>query len=208
MKKLSAVVFSLVLFAGVSFAARGDNSGYQSSYSGKTQKSYSSSSKKSSYKSGSAEHGNFGVGYSKTTIAFGNAFGINDLELDQIAARYWINDTIGIDAQLGFSSGDVNSSVLFGAKVIGKFIQVNKLDIYWMAGLAFGSYDPKIGGVNSLSIFRITGGVGAEYYIIPCLSVLTELGIRYDSASANGNSNSQFGIFADWLPQAGVRFYF
>ncbi len=207
MNKLSVVFMALVFCAGISFAARGDNSDYHSNYS---SKSYSNTSKKSSYKS-SSEHGQFAIGYSKTTVGVGgnarNA-GIGDLDLDQVAARYWINDTIGVEAQLGFSSGDINSSVLFGAKVLGKIIQVNKLDIYCMAGIAFGSYDPKINGVNSLTLFRIQGGVGAEYYILPCLSILTEMGLRYDSASANGNSNNQFSLFADWLPQAGVRFYF
>lgn len=197
MKKLSVVMLAMFFCVGVSFAARG----------GTATNNYSSSKKVSS--SGSCSHGNFAIGYSKASIDLGrNGANFMNTSVDEIAARFWINDTIGIDAQLGFSTGDANSTFLVGAKVIGNFIQVNKLNIYWLAGVTFGSYDPKIPGGNSFSVFRIQGGVGAELFVLPCLSVLTEMGIRYDSASANGTSVSQMGIFADWLPQAGVRFYF
>ena len=206
MKKIASVVFSLVLFAGVSFAARGDNqsSGYKAQPAKTQQKSYSSSSKK---QSGKAEcgHGSFGLGYSKTSTIqtrVGNA------DLDQIAVRYWINDDIAFDAQFGFDSGDNSATVLFGAKFIYNLVKLHKFNGYLHAGVAFGNYDPKQNGVNSMSLFRISGGLGAEYFLVPCFSLLTEMGIRYESASANGNNVSQFGTFADWLPQAGVRFYF
>jgi len=193
MKKLSAVVLSLMLCVSVSFAARGGTS------------SSSTSSSKSTKSSSSSSSGNFGIGYSKIDInigRFGNAVG-----LDQVAARYWFNDSIGADFALGFTTGDAQAAVLFSGKVIGSIFEVNRLTIYWLAGAGFGNYDPKNGG-NSMSVVMINGGLGAEFYVIPCLSVLTEMGIRYTSVSANGTSFSQTGIFADWLPQAGVRFYF
>ena len=61
------------------------------------------------------------------------------------------------------------------------------------------------------TLIAVQGGVGAEYFILPNLSVLTEMGLRYVSANPDADgfdTVSDFGIFADWLPQAGVRFYF
>lgn len=191
MKKFASVVLSLILFTGVSFAAQ----------QAKTQYTKPSSS----------NSGKFGLGYSKLNINLGAAAaaaGVEDVSLDQIAARYWFSDDMGIDITLGFRAGDAQSTVLFGGKLIGKFIKVNKLDVYWLAGLAFGSYDPKIKNIDSMTVFRMQGGVGAEFYVLPCLSVLTEMGLLFQTASGNGNSKNDFGVFADWLPQAGVRFYF
>jgi len=199
MKKLSAVVLSLMLCVGVSFAARGGKSD-----------NYGSSSSSSS----SSSSGQFGIGYSKATFDAGNIPGVGNttFSFDQVAGRYWFADNLGIDVKLGFGSGDLNTRILVGANLIGKIKTINKLNIYWLAGLSFGSYKIKgQGGAQDFdnSIFAVQGGVGAEYYVLPCLSVLTEMGIRYISVKPDGgNSMSDFGVFADWLPQAGVRFYF
>ena len=194
MKKLTAVVLSLMLCVSVSFAARGGSGS-------------SSSSSKSSSSSSSKSSGSFGLGYSKMTIR--SDWYNQSYDFDQIAGRYWFNDTMGIDVKLGFGSGEATSRLLLGANIIGKFINVNKLNVYWLVGINFGSFTYKgTGGDLDISLFGFQGGVGAEYFVLPCLSVLTEMGIRYTSVSANGTSFSQTGIFADWLPQAGVRFYF
>ncbi len=208
MKRLSVVVMALVFCVGVSFAARG---GVGSNNYGSSQRSVSSSSK-----SNSASCGNFGIGYSKTSFDVPQAgwFNGGTITFDQVAGRYWFNDTFGIDVKLGFGSGDINSRFLVGANVIGKIVEINKLNIYWLAGLNFGTYKLKgQGGAQDVdnSIFGFQGGVGAEYFVLPCLSVLTEMGIRYTQVKpdVNGaNSVSDFGVFADWLPQAGIRFYF
>lgn len=199
MKKLSAVLLSLMLCVSVSFAARG---GRNDNYGSSSSNSSSSSS------------GNFGIGYSKATFNAGPIPGVGNtnFDFDQIAARYWFSDDLGIDVKLGFGSGDINTRFLVGANLVGKIMNINKLNIYWLAGLNFGSYKIKgQGGAqdNDNSIFAVQGGVGAEYYVLPCLSVLTEMGIRYISVKPDGeNSMNDFGVFADWLPQAGVRFYF
>ena len=190
MKKLSAVLLSLMLCVSVSFAARGGTAS-----SAKSSKSTSSSS------------GKFGLGYSKISVDAGR-FGNGNVNLDQVAARYWFSDTIGADFAIGFTTGDAQAAVLFSAKLVGSIVKVNKLTVYWLVGGGFGNYDPKVSGANSMSVTMFQGGAGAEYYVLPCLSVLTEMGVRYTSVSANGTSFSQTGIFADWLPQAGVRFYF
>ncbi len=191
MKKLSAVVLSLMLCASVSFAARGGTS---------DSSSYSSSSRSSSKSSSSS--GKFGLGYSRLGSRVAN------VTLDQIAARYWINNEIGVDFGIGFSSGDAESAVLFSGKFLYSIINRDKVKFYLLAGIGFGNYDPKTFGGQSQSLFMAEGGAGIEYFVIPCLSVLTEIGLRYGSASANGNSVSQFNTFGDWIPEAGVRFYF
>lgn len=197
MKKLTAVVLSLMLCVSVSFAARGGSGSGSSS-----SKSSSSSSSKSS--------GSFGLGYSKMTIR--SDWYNQSYDFDQIAGRYWFNDTMGIDVKLGFGSGEATSRLLLGANIIGKFINVNKLNVYWLVGVNFGSFTYKgTGGDLDISLFGFQGGVGAEYFVLPCLSVLTEMGIRYTSIKPDvtgAKTDTDFGIFADWLPQAGVRFYF
>ena len=189
MKKLSAVVLSLMLCVSVSFAARGGTGS-------------SSSSSSSSKSSSSSSSGKFGIGYSRMGSRVVN------VTLDQIAARYWINNEIGVDFGLGFSSGDAESAVLFSGKFLYSFINRDKVKLYVLAGVGFGNYDPKTFGGQSMSLFMAEGGLGIEYFVIPCLSLLTEIGLRYGSASANGNSVSQFNTFGDWVPEAGVRFYF
>ena len=197
MKKLTAVVLSLMLCVSVSFAARGGSGS-------------SSSSSKSSSSSSSKSSGSFGLGYSKMTVR--SDLYNQSYDFDQIAGRYWFSDTMGIDVKLGFGSGEANSRLLVGANIVGKFINVNKLNVYWLVGLNFGNY--KIKGTmtdTDISLFGFQGGVGAEYFVLPCLSVLTEMGIRYTSIKPDvtgAKTDTDFGIFADWLPQAGVRFYF
>ena len=147
------------------------------------------------------ENVKFGLGYSQLVINNNN----NDIAISQAAGRVWFNDTLGADFTLGFQNGTTNgqsnNTFLLGGKILGKIVSVKSLDIYWLAGLNFGS--TSVAGESS-SLFRLCGGVGAEYYLLPSLSLLTEVDISYFSQK----DNNQFGIFASWVPQAGVRFYF
>ena len=196
---MSAVVLSLMLCVSMSFAARGGSNS-------------SSSSQKKSSSSSSSSSGSFGVGYSKANFnqAVSGVNGAPDLSFDEIAGRYWFDDKLAIDVQLGFGSGDATSRFLLGGKVIGNVLTINNLNIYFFGGLAFGSFTLKgDGGDQDSSVFSIHGGVGAEYYVLSCLSVLTEMGIRYINLKPDGGSSfADFGVYADWLPQAGIRFYF
>ena len=202
MKKLSAVVLSLMLCVSMSFAARGGSS------------SSSSSSQKKSSSSSSSSSGSFGLGYSQVNFNQSiNGVGNISFAFDEVAGRYWFDDKLAIDVQLGFGSGDATSRFLIGGKVIGNVVSLNNLNVYLFGGLSFGSVTIKnvgMGGADQdASLFLISGGVGAEYYVLPCLSVLTEMGIRYWSIKPDGgNSMNDFGLYADWLPQAGVRYYF
>ena len=186
MKKLSVVMLAMLFFAGGAFAAAKSNS-----------------------QSNSAT-GKFGIGYSKATIATGGGL-VGDVGIDEVAGRFWFSDDLGIDVRFGFGTGDVNTRIFIGANIIGKILTVNKLNVYWLAGINFGSLTLKNVGPDDVdcTIFGVQGGVGAEFFVLPCLSVLTEMGVRYTSVNPDGGDNrSDFGIFADWLPQAGVRFYF
>ena len=185
MKKFCVVVLVMLAFVGVSFCEQLKSN--------------------SNFNSGSNNTVRFGVGYAKANLDVPN-FGMVDL--DSVAARIWFTKNLGLDVSLGFKTGDTSTSVLFGAKMIGNFIKINKLNIYWLGGLSVGSYDPKRNGVKSSTVFRVQGGVGAEYYLLPCLSVLTEMGVRFTSLSGNGKNVNDFGVYVDWLPQAGIRFYF
>lgn len=143
----------------------------------------------------------FGLGYSQLVINNNN----NDVTISQAAYRIWFNDTLGADFTLGFQNGTTggqsNNVFLLGGKILGKVVSVKSLDIYWLAGLNIGS--ASVAGESS-SLFRVCGGIGAEYYLLPCLSLLTDLELSYISQK----DNNQFGLFASFVPQAGVRFYF
>ena len=185
MKKLSVVMLSMLLFVGGAFAAA---------------------------KSNSEAAGKFGIGYSKATLDTGARFAGN-VNIDQVAGRFWFSDDLGIDVRFGFGTGDVNTRILVDANMIGNILIYKKLNVYWLAGINFGSYTLKDAGKRGddidCTVFGIHGGVGAEFFVLPCLSLLTEMGIRYISVNPDGGDNmGDFGIFADWLPQAGVRFYF
>lgn len=193
MKNLSVVVLAMFVFVGMSFGTQVQS------------KSNLNSNSSSSSSSSSDNAIRFGLGYAKANLDIAG-FGSNDL--DSVAGRIWFNDNLGLDLSLGFKTGDARTAVLFGAKMVGNFIKINKLNIYWLGGLSIGTYDPKQDGIDSFTIFRIQGGVGVEYYLLKCLSVLTEMGIRFTSLSGNGDNVNDFGLYADWLPQAGIRFYF
>ncbi len=201
MKKLSAVVLSLMLCVSMSFAARGGSS------------SSTSSSQKKSSSSSSSSGGSFGLGYSQVNFNQSiNGVGNGNISFafDEVAGRYWFDDKLAIDVQLGFGSGDATSRFLIGGKVIGNVLTINNLNVYLFGGLALGSFTLKTGPQDQdFSLLSIHGGVGAEYYVLPCLSVLTEMGIRYISVKPDDfDSRNDFGVYADWLPQAGLRYYF
>ena len=185
MKKLAAVMLATLLFVGGAFAATKSNS--QSSSNSST--------------------GKVGIGYSKATFDTN----LGSVNIDEVAGRYWFSDDFGIDFRLGFGSGDVSTRILVGANFLGKILNVNRLNVYWLAGINFGSFTFKNDRARDIdcTLFGAHGGVGAEFFVLPCLSVLTEMGVRFTSVSPDGEDNAtDFGIFADWLPQAGVRFYF
>jgi len=147
------------------------------------------------------ENVKFAVGYSQLTVANNT----EDTSVSQAAARVWFNDTYGADFTLGFQNNNVNGQsnnvFVLGGKMLGKVISLKSLDVYWLAGLNFGS--ASVAGESS-SLFRISGGAGVEYYILPRLSLLTEIEIAYLSQK----DNDRFGIVAGWVPQAGIRLYF
>lgn len=190
MRKFAVLALTLFLCAGITFAAGNKNNGNSGS--------------------SNSSAGSFGIGYSKATFdtgALAGSFGI-----DEVAGRFWFADDFGVDVRFGFGTGDINTRILVDSRIIGNIVKVNKLNIYWLAGLVFGTCTFKdIQGVGDVdcTIFGIHGGIGAEYYVLPCLSVLTEMGIRYLSVNPDDFDNrNDFGVFADWLPQAGVRYYF
>jgi len=130
-------------------------------------------------------------------------------DLGMLSGRVWFDDTLGMDVGLGFRAGDEPDVFMASGKILGKIYTVKNLDVYWHGGLALGTASDVV--VNNkkddLSMFRLSGGVGAEYYVLPQLSLLTEVGVAFERIGSPVSS-SQLMTFADWIPQVGVRYYF
>jgi len=185
MRKLALSVLCLILFVGISYSAQ-------------TQ----AISKKTETK----PIEKFALGYSQIPVPGTN--NTNSNNVPSFAGRYWFNEKTGIDVTLGFQTGDGDDIFLLGGKFLAKIYNVKNLDIYCLGGIQFGSVTVNNGvGNSSETALRLMGGVGAEYYILPCLSILTEVGLCFEIINSDP-SVSQFKVFADWIPQAGVRFYF
>lgn len=123
-----------------------------------------------------------------------------------LSARAWLSDTLGIEGVLGFTSGDQNSSVALGGKVLSSLKKEQNLNLYGFGLLGFESVS-KIGGASvSETDVTIGGGVGAEFFLqgLPNLGFGTEIGIRYGGITGF----KQFSTSADWLTNVGVRYYF
>ncbi|MDD3054073.1 MAG: outer membrane beta-barrel protein [Endomicrobiaceae bacterium] len=201
MKKLALVGLCLVLFAGISSSAQPQVITTQTETT-----SYYAKPQVITTKAETTSIGKFAVGYSQIPVPGDNTDTNN---VPSFAGRYWFNENMGIDVTIGFQSGDGDDICLVGGKFLGKLYTIKNLDIYCLAGLQFGTvsvYNGN-GGTSSETAFRLMGGFGAEYFILPCLSVLTEVGLCFETVNSDPNF-SQFKTFAEWLPQAGVRFYF
>ncbi|MEA5001238.1 MAG: hypothetical protein VB017_05080 [Endomicrobiaceae bacterium] len=179
MKKIALSCLCLFIFAGMSFSAEQQKNTFLE---------------------------NFAVGYSQIPVP-SDTSGTNNVS--SLAGRYWFNKDMGLDITLGFQTGDGDDVCMLGGKFLGKIYTLKNLDIYCLGGIQFGTVSVNNSNLNSSSdtAFRIIGGFGAEYYILPCLSILTEVGLSFETVNSNP-SFSRFKTYADWLPQAGIRFYF
>jgi hypothetical protein len=129
-------------------------------------------------------------------------------EVPALSVRYWLDDYVGLEGDLGFSSGKQNNLFYFGTKLIAIIKNYKALNIY---ALAFGGYgtaeNNPVKEVDSAYIYKVGAGLGAEWFVLDNLSISSEIGVALFS-----NSNSDIGnsleIYADWIPRAGVRFYF
>ena len=126
-------------------------------------------------------------------------------DIPSLSARYWVNDEVGIEGIAGFTTGDSEDSFILGAKALGILKSYNSLNIYVSALIAAGTANFKSpGGSGVNTMFKAAAGVGVEWFVLDNLSLSTEIGFGFFNCT---NVSKQFGFYADWLPQAGVRYY-
>jgi hypothetical protein len=147
--------------------------------------------------------GRVGVGYQNTLPGTGSA----------ISARYWVNQNVGIQGDLGLLFSDPktgDSSNNFGLGVAGMYAFVNEpnLHLYGTGGLSFGSVAvPGPTGVDDKTAIGLDLGIGTEFFLsgLPNLGLTTEFGLQYVTVSDVGNTLSLGG--ADFAT-LGIRYYF
>ncbi|MCL2335704.1 MAG: hypothetical protein FWC57_06535 [Endomicrobia bacterium] len=126
-------------------------------------------------------------------------------DIPSLTGRYWFNDTVGTEGFFGFTSGDSEDSFIMGVKGLGIIESYKTLNVYVSATFAAGAADFKgASGSATNTMFKVAAGVGAEWFVLDNLSLSTEIGLGFFNCT---NISKQFGFYADWLPQAGVRYY-
>lgn len=140
----------------------------------------------------------------RTGVGFTTQF--SQIGATSLSLRSWISDSLGVEGALGFTSGDVNSAVNLGAKVLAPLKKEQNLTLYGFGMLGFESIS-KIGTVSkSETDVTVGAGVGVEFFFqgLPNLGFGTEIGLSYGGLT----DAKQFGTFASWIPSVGMRYYF
>ncbi|AKL97896.1 hypothetical protein [Endomicrobium proavitum] len=153
---------------------------------------------KSSNTSGVNMEGMFALGYSNFNLGIDGAGNFST-----IAARYWISPTFGIDGGIGFAAGDGNSAFAFQAKALTVLKNYSKvLNVYAAGNL--GVVNVSLAqDASSTSLFTIGAGLGVEWFVVDNLSLSAELGLRL----LTGSGFTQFGTYAGYFPEIGLRLY-
>ena len=156
--------------------------------------------------------GRFGIGYS-TTLPGSPGGGA----LSAISSRYWVNEQIGIEANLGVllispKGGDSSTNFGLGLGGLYSFIDEPNMHVYGDAGLSFGSVavtttTPTATATDSKTAIGVTAGLGMEFFLVglPNLGFATQVGLSYTSVEDSGSIISVGG--ADYA-QFGIRYYF
>lgn len=158
--------------------------------------------------------GRFGAGFENTLVAGLSPFSASD---SSVAVRYYVNQQVLINGQLGFSTFDpdadgADSESNFGVGVGGGFVFVDEpnLNVFGLVGLAFGSVagtDPATGETEGKSALGLRTGLGMEFFFVglPNLGFTTAFGLSYESIADVGNriqiGGGDFSTF-------GIRYYF
>lgn len=179
MKKLLLVSLTVLICTTLGFARDGQQKAPASSY-----KSYSNS--------------RIGVGFNSQLSQAG---------VNSVSVRYWADDRIGFDGMLGFALGDNNKYFDLGGKILFVLRKEQNASIYGFGLLGIenaSTKNPFTGDTTSDTGVTVAGGLGAEFFLtgLPNLGFSTELGLGYNSTS------KIFGTFGNWIPSAGVRYYF
>jgi hypothetical protein len=130
-----------------------------------------------------------------------------DKETPAVNVRYWIDDNVGIEGILGFSSGEFSYLYYIGGKLVTIVKNIKSLNVYASFFGGFGEAKNSRYDEDAAYIYKIGAGLGIEWFVLDCLSISSELGLAL-SSNSNSNVGNSFGIYGDWLPQAGIKLYF
>jgi hypothetical protein len=129
-------------------------------------------------------------------------------ELPVLSVRYWIDDNVGVEGELGYTTGKHSDIYYFGGRITAIVNNYKTLNLYAVAFGGAGNadnnrYDEDI----SAHIFNIGAGLGVEWFVLDNLSISSECGLVLMSNS-NSDIDKSFGFYGDFVPRAGVRLYF
>lgn len=158
--------------------------------------------------------GRLGAGYENTLVAGFSPFSASS---SSVAVRYYVNQQVMINGQLGFSSFDpdaegADSESNFGIGIGGGFVFVDEpnMNVFGLGQLQFGSVagqDPTTGESESKTALGLRLGLGMEFFFVglPNLGFTTAFGLSYESVADAGSSIAiGGGDFATF----GIRYYF
>jgi hypothetical protein len=150
--------------------------------------------------------GRMGVGYVNNVPGTG-----------ALSVRYWVNEQIAIQGDVGFllftpKKGDASNNYGIGVSGLYSFIDEPNLHIYGTGGFSFGSTSltttTATGTVtNSKSVIGLSGGMGMEFFLVglPNLGLTAGVGLNVVNVADVGTTISVSGAdFATF----GVRYYF
>lgn len=141
--------------------------------------------------------GTISVGFAMITTQ-----GVLDDDIPTLNVRYWFDKRVAAELYGGFAAGDTEDSFIIGGRALAIIQSFRNINVYASVSGAFGTVKYDEEGTNGF--FKVAAGAGVEYFVLHNLSVSAEAGIGFFDAA---NHSKQFGIYADWLPQIGIRYY-
>jgi hypothetical protein len=148
-------------------------------------------------KKAEALRGSFAIG-----AAYINTNGIG-ADIPAINARFWFDDSVGIEANFGFSAGDIRDLFYLEGKLLAIIKNYSSLNLYADFFAGFGSSEYP--NTKAEGLINVGAGFGIEWFITDNFSISQELALAYFDRA---NDSGQFGILANLAPKAGIRFYF
>ncbi|MDR3243692.1 MAG: hypothetical protein LBT79_02970 [Elusimicrobiota bacterium] len=140
---------------------------------------------------------NFAIGLSMI-----DSQGVLSSEIPAVTVKYWFDNKTAVEAAFGFTAGDRQDIAYGSGKLLAIIKNYNSLNFYALAFAGFGS--SKYSYDSAKGILNLGAGFGVEWFVLDNLSISNEIGIAYFDRADDAN---QLGIFADWIPKAGIRFY-
>lgn len=140
-------------------------------------------------------------------------FGLGFVSTDApVGVRYWMNEKIGIDAGIGFSSFDGGSET-YSDFVLNAGVPIifnamgDRVNFLIRPGIQFTTGDMAVGGEKGTDI-QISGALEFEVFVTDDFSVSAAHGLMIDMLSPDvGDSRTNFGLFGDNWTNFGFHYY-